>query len=178
MIRQLKLLIVALALLSKAGGAIAQEDLAENLKIFKPFLGKTWRGELNDPGMDKPATDVARWERALNGQAVRVLHSVNNGEYGGESIIVWDKAKKSLVFYYFTTAGFYTSGTMTIENGKFISHEYVTGNTNGISEVKGISEATADGKMVSKSQYLQNGKWVDGHSTVYTEDASAQVLFK
>ena len=178
MIARFKWMTVSFILLGSAGGTMAQEQLAENLKGFQPFIGKTWKGELKDPGMDKPATDVARWERALNGMAVRVLHSVNNGEYGGESIIVWDKVKQSLVYYYFTTAGFYTSGTMKTENGKLIGHEYVTGNANGVTEVKSTNEATADGKMISKSQYLQNGKWVDGHAAVYTEDASAQVVFK
>src|SRR5262245_37748021 len=175
MIARFQWMSVSFALLGLAGGTMAQENLDENLKAFQPFIGKTWKGELSDPSMNKPATDVARWERALNGMAVRVLHSVNNGEYGGESIIVWDKAKKSLAYYYFTTAGFYTNGTMKIENGKIISHEFVTGNTNGITEVKNTSEATADGKMISKSQYLQNGMWVDGHAAVYLEDASAQV---
>lgn len=178
MMHPFKLAVTAIAFLSMVAGAIAQDDLDENLQAFKPFLGKTWKGDLSDPDMNKPAIDVSRWERALNGQAVRVLHSVNNGEYGGESIIVWDNAKKSLVYYYFTTAGFFTHGTMKVENGKFISHEYVTGNANGVTEVKGTGEVTADGKMISKSQYLQNGKWIDGHSAVYTEDAAAHVVFK
>ena len=64
--------------------------------------------------------DVSRWERALNGRAVRILHADNDGVYGGESIIMWDKEKESLVFYSFTTAGFCTHGTMKYENGKFI----------------------------------------------------------
>ena len=173
-----KSIIFLVALMSLANYAAAQEDLAENLKVFKPFIGKIWKGEFKNSTKEKPVIDVARWERALNGQAIRVLHSINNGEYGGESIILWDAKQQSVVYYYFTTAGFYTHGTMKFEKNKFISHEYVTGNQNGITEVKGTGEITADGKMVSKSQYLQNGKWVDGHEAVYVEDATAQVVFK
>jgi hypothetical protein len=33
----------------------------------------------------KPASDVCRFERAPNGQAIRILHSVNEGIYGGET---------------------------------------------------------------------------------------------
>jgi len=33
--------------------------------------------------------DVARWERALNGKAVRILHHQSR-VYGGESIVMWD----------------------------------------------------------------------------------------
>lgn len=173
-----KLIVLLAVLLSLASGAMAQYALNENLKIFQPFIGKTWKGEFKNSTPEKPIIDVARWERALNGNAVRVLHSINNGEYGGESIIFWDKEKKSIVYYYFTTAGFFTNGTMTVENGKYLSHEYVKGNQNGITEVKGSGEITAEGKMISKSQYLQNGKWVEGHQAIYVEDAAAQVVFK
>lgn len=160
------------------GAAAAQDSLSEQLSAFKPFLGKTWKGEFKNSTPEKPVFDVSRWERALNGQAVRNLHSINNGEYGGESIIMWDAQKKSLVFYYFTTAGFYTTGTMTVENGKYLSHEYVTGSANGVTEVKGVGEILPDGRLRTSSQYLQNGKWVDGHGAIYVEDATAQVLFK
>lgn len=166
------------ALMCLTNYAFGQETLNENLKIFQPFLGKTWKGEFKNSTPDKPIIDVARWERALNGNAVRVLHSINNGEYGGESIIFWDKEKKSIVYYYFTTAGFFTNGTMTVENGKYLSHEYVKGNQGGITEVKGSGEITADGKMITTSQYLKDGKWVEGHAATYVEDATAQVVFK
>lgn len=173
-----KVIIFLAALLSLANGVIAQEELAENLKAFKPFLGKTWKGEFKNSTKEKPIIDVARWERALNGNAVRALHSINNGEYGGESIIFWDNEKKSIVYYYFTTGGFFTTGTMTVENGKYLSHEYVKGNQGGVTEVKGTGEVTADGKLITTSQYLKDGKWVDGHAATYVEDATAQVVFK
>ena len=91
---------------------------------------------------------------------------------------MWEAKQQSVVYYYFTTAGFYTHGTMKFEKNKFISHEYVTGNQNGITEVKGSGEIMPDGKLISKSQYLQNGKWVDGHEAIYVEDATASVVFK
>lgn len=161
------------------GAAVAQDSLSAQLSAFKPFVGKTWKGELKAPGQEKPSYDISRWERALNGQAVRILHSVNNGEYGGESIILWDDQKKSLVYYYFTTAGFYTHGTMTLETNKFTFHEYVVGyEGSSVTEAKGTGEFTADGKLINKSQYLKNGKWVDGHEATYVEDTTAQVIFK
>jgi hypothetical protein len=91
------------------------EPLNEQLLPLKPFIGKTWRGVLKDSTPEKPMVDVSHWERALNGQAVRVLHSLNNGMYGGETIIMWDPQKESLVFFYFTTAGFFTQGTIKFE---------------------------------------------------------------
>ena len=116
--------------------------------------------------------------KTLNGKAVRVLHSINDGVYGGESIIVWDEKKKSLVYYYFTTAGFYTTGTMTLSDGKYASHEVVAGSAEGITEVRAMGELRADGTMHSKSEYLKEGKWVPGHEVTYKEDAKAEVVFK
>ncbi len=170
--------VLLLSSLCFAGASFAQEQLAEPLKPFAPYIGKTWRGEFANSTPGKPVIDISRWERALNGQAIRILHSVNNGEYGGETILFWDKNKGSLVFYYFTTAGFYTTGTAKFEDGKFISHEAVIGNQDGITEVKAIGEITADGKLRSKSEYLKNGEWTPGHEILYVEDTNAQVIFK
>ena len=158
--------------------AAEKASLDEHLEPFRPFLGKTWKGHFKNSTPEKPQVDVSRWERALNGKAVRVLHSINDGVYGGESIIVWDEKKKSLVYYYFTTAGFYTTGTMTINEGKFTSHELVTGSAEGVTEVKATGEVAADGTMHSKSEYLKEGKWVPGHEVYYKEDPKAEVVFK
>jgi len=161
------------------GGLAAEKaSLDEHLEPFRPFLGKTWKGHFKNSTPEKPQVDVARWERALNGKAVRVLHSINDGVYGGESIIVWDEKKKSLVYCYFTTAGFYTTGTMSLSDGKYASHEVVTGSAEGVTEVKATGELRADGTMHSKSEYLKEGKWVSGHEVTYTEDPQAEVVFK
>lgn len=153
-------------------------SLNEHLEPFRPYIGKTWRGEAANSTPDKPVVDISRWERAMNGQAIRILHSLNDGEYGGETIIVWDAKKESLVFYYFTTGGFYTHGTVWFEEGKMISHEYVVGNENGITEVKAIGEVLPDGRMHSTSQYLKNGNWEDGHEFYYSEAPGAEVIFR
>ncbi|MCH8013104.1 MAG: hypothetical protein IIA61_14375 [Candidatus Marinimicrobia bacterium] len=92
----------------------AKKELSDHLKPFAPYIGKTWKGEFVGSTPEKPIYDISRWERALNGNAIRIIHSVNNGQYGGESIVMWDAKKRSLVFWYFTTDGFYTQGTMMI----------------------------------------------------------------
>ena len=101
--------------------------------------------------------------------AIKITHSVNDGEYGGISIITWDENKNSLVSSYFTTAGFTTNALMHFEDGKLISLEDVTGNENGITKVKAIVQLLSDGMLHTKSQYFQNGKWVDGHEVHYKE---------
>jgi hypothetical protein len=153
-------------------------SLAEALEPLRPLLGKTWRGEFKNSKPDKPTFDVARWERALNGKAVRILHSVNDGSYGGETIIQWDAEKKQLIYHYFTTAGFYTTGTMTHLDGKFTGHEKVTGSANGVTEVRAANELRPDGALLSKAEYLKNGEWTGGREVLYKEDPKAEVKFK
>jgi hypothetical protein len=156
----------------------AQETLINALEPFRPFLGKTFKGEMAESTPEKPVVDISKWERALNGKAIRNLHSLNNGEYGGETIIYYDKDKKSLVYYYFTTAGFYTHGTMQFEGKTVTSHEFVQGNENGITEVKSTATIKEDGSLHNKSMYLKNGEWVDGHEATYVEAPDAEIIFK
>jgi hypothetical protein len=154
------------------------DKLAEPLKVFAPLLGKTWKGEFKKSTPEKPLFDVQRWERALNGQAVRVLHSVNDGVYGGETLIVWDAKKKTLAYWYFTTAGFRTEGTMKYEDGQFIAHEVVAGATKGTTEVKSTSKILPDGRLQATAEYLKDGKWEFAREVMYKVAPEAKVIFK
>jgi hypothetical protein len=167
----------ALVLVLAAGGPLAAE-MNPRFEPLRPLLGKTWKSVFPNSTPAKPVVDVSRFELVLNGQAIRNLHSINGGEYGGESLIVWDKAKDSLVYYYFTTAGFYTTGTMKAEAGGFVAHERVTGDADGITEVKSTSQVLPDGRLHVVSQYLKNGQWVPGRDVHYSEDKDAVVRFK
>ena len=153
-------------------------DISEHLKSFEPYIDKTFKGEFSNSTPDKPVYDISRWERALNGNAVRIMHSVNKGEFGGESIVMWDRNKESLISWYFTTAGFYTQARLHFEDNKLISIENVTGNENGITQVKAIIELLPDGELVNSSKYLMNGNWVDGHKIHYKEVPDAKVVFR
>jgi hypothetical protein len=169
--------LLAAAVLACAPGAAAA-GMNEHLAPLAPLLGKTWKGTVSPPGATKPAVDVSRFELALNGQAVRNRHSIDDGAYGGETFIVWEEEKRSLVYYYFTTAGFYTTGTMRAQDGAIVSHEVVKGKAGGITEVKATSRLLPDGRLHVKSRHLKNGQWEDGRETFYALDPQAVVRFK
>lgn len=169
--------LLAAALLACAAGSAAAE-MNPHFAPLAHLLGKTWRGTVSPPGAQKPAVDIQRFELALNGQAVRNRHSIDDGAYGGETFIVWEEEKQSLVYYYFTTAGFYTTGTLKAEDGAIVSHEIVKGAAGGVAEVKATSRVLPDGRLHVKSRYLKNGEWVDGRETYYVEDPQAVVRFK
>jgi len=170
---------VAVALLVVAPGSgevgAAEPNLDDHLAQFAPYVGKTWRGEFKGSTPEKPQFDVARWEVALKGKAVRTVHSVNDGVYGGESLVMWDPAKKALATYYFTTAGFFTEGTIEFKDGKMIGREVVRGQQPGVSEVESVTELSG-GQMRVKSRYLKNGQWTDGHEITYVEAPGAKVV--
>jgi hypothetical protein len=156
-----------------------QPVLDPPLEPLRPFLDKTWKGVFKNSTPEKPVVDVMRWERALNGKAVRVLHSVNDGAYGGETIFMWVEAKQAIEYHYFTTAGFMTTGTLSLKEGKLQTHELVSGSgSNGVSEVRGVSELRPDGTLLVKTEYQKAGEWQPGRETTYREDPAARVLFK
>ncbi len=152
--------------------------LHEKLKVFEPLLGKTFRGEFADSTPDMPKFDVSKWERAMNGQAVRILHSVNDGVYGGETILMWDKKTEKITYWYFTTSGFHTEGTMEVSGNEWSSTEKVTGESSGITEVKSTSTLDSKGNLKTSAQYLQNGKWIPGHKVEYIPTPEAKVVFR
>lgn len=153
--------------------------MAPELAIFEPYLG-TWHAEFERKPNQPKMVDVSKWERALNGKALRTLHSINDGMYGGESLIFWDTKTKQLTFYYFTTADFYTTGTLEIlSNNSFAAYEDVTGESQlaqGIIKVRSTSQLLGD-KMKVSTSYLKNGEWTPEESRTYTR-STKQVIFK
>lgn len=171
-------ILAGLCLLAFMARADETKALDPALEGFRPFLNKTWRGEFKESTPEKPMIDVSRWERALNGKAIRVLHSLNDGVYGGETIIRWDTTKKEVVYDYFTTAGFSTAGTMKIAEGRITATEKVAGEPGGITEVRSTTELRKDGTMLTKAEYLKEGKVSGGREVIYREDPKGEVKWK
>lgn len=154
-------------------------SLDPHLDPLRPMLGRTWRGPFKSSRPDKPVVDVMSWERILNGKAVRVLHSINEGSYGGETIYRWDPDKQIITYHYFTTAGFMTTGTVKFEHGTWTTHEVVSGNSGGVTEVRATARLEADGSFAVKTEHRgKDGAWGAGRETVYREDPAAKVIFR
>lgn len=154
------------------------QELNEHLSVFAPLIGKTFKGEFENSTPEKPVVDVSTFERAMNGQAVRSLHSINDGQYGGESIYMWDSKQEKIAFWYFTTAGFHTQGTIEVKGNQLISEEDVTGNENGITKVRAVSTIHENGNLQVESEYFTKGEWKAGRNMLYKPAADAKVRFK
>lgn len=169
------LLVVALLGLALPGAAASPAaPLRDELAALRPYVGKTWKALVN---AEKKQYDVSRWEAALGGRVVRILHSVADGAYGGESIVRWDPVAKEIVYDYFTTASFTTHGKMTVPApGRLECHETVRGDAGGIAEVKATMELLPDGRMKVTSRLLRGGAWEERPPKLYEEDATAKVV--
>ena len=166
-----------------AGVAAAEEEppyLHPELEPFESLLGKTWVGHFaGSPGGAK-MEDVVRYERALNGMAVRSLHSLNNGMYGGETLFRWDDSEGKLVFHYFTTQGMVTKGEIRkIDANSFTSIELVEdpSKAGGVTRIEALFRVETD-RLVVRSTYFRGEEASSGHSAEYKPAPKREVVFR
>ncbi|BFM12350.1 hypothetical protein R50072_25030 [Simiduia litorea] len=157
---------------------LVHTSLAPELEKFRPFINRTYRGEYKDEKSGKVAIDIAQWQRALNGRAIRVLHSIDEGKYGGETLFFFDKNQSSVRFYYFTTEGFYTEGSVSFDGNKMISTEIVNGEASGITSVISVAELSSSGVMTINSTYLKGDIEVNTSRAVYAPIPHQNPIFK
>lgn len=160
-------------------GAEEARPLHEKLALFAPILGKTFSGEIKQSTAEQPMVDVVRYERALNGTAVRSFHSINDGDYGGETLMRWDDDAQKIVFHYFTTEGFMTSGHLEPRGDVLYSYETVANpeKAGGVTAVEAETTISAE-EITVKSWYLIGDEKIPGHTAVYHPAPEAKVNFR
>ena len=142
----------------------------EKLTVFSPFIG-TWKAEFADG-----THDVSNYEWIMGGKAFRIMHSVNDGDYGGEALVHWNTDKETITYRYVTTATFYTEGTITPTENGFDAHEIVFGNMGGITETRS-GFTMKDGEFHVWSQFLKDGEWAKKTRLTYVKAEDAEVRF-
>ncbi len=163
--------------LAFTAAAPALAELDPRLAPLGPYVGRTFSARMSPPGAEPATVDVQQWEEILGGKAVRITHSINGGEYGGESLLFWDVARETIAYWYVTTADFYTHGTMSAGGDSLVTHELVVGNAGDISEVEGVWRRTADGHSVT-SRMMSGGQWQAKRTTEYRETPDAAPAFR
>lgn len=168
-----------LSLLFAAPGPSAVAQIAElpapgaGRAAYAPFehlVGKTWRGVGTGP---EAVEDIQRWDWAVGGHAVRVVHSVGGGAYAGETLIFRDRDSGAYIFHYFTSGGFHTTGVMRSTGpGAFEAEETVHG-LDGFPPIRSTLAMGADGVHRARSFQQENGIWVERGGFDYREDPSA-----
>ena len=172
-----RILLILVPIIFISGQTKSKTFLSEHLTGLKPFIGNTYKGNFINSTKENPMIDVLSFERALNGNAVKVTHSVNNGEYGGETMVMWNSEKKGLQSWYFTSAGSLTIQNVQIKKDTFISIEDVAGNKNGITKVKTIIEVLHGNQIQKRTKYLMNNLWKDGSEIIYNKVNDLKPVF-
>ena len=149
----------------------SQDTAHENLAVLAPFIG-TWKADFVDG-----ASDVSTYRWILGGKAVRIMHSINDGDYGGETLLHWNTDKQAITYRYVTTASFYTEGAITPTDHGFDAHEVVHGNMGGITETR-AGYTMKEGEFQVWSQFLKNGEWTEKTQSTYRKAPDAEVRFK
>ena len=67
---------------------------------------------------------------------------------------------------------------MSVKDGKIITHEVVSGNAGGITEVRAEFELRRDGTYLVKAEHLKDGVWSPAREATYREAPTAKVVFK
>ena len=155
----------------------SEPPLSDHLIEMKPFIGNTYKGDFINSTKENPMFDVLSFERALNGNAIKVIHSVNNGEFVGETMVMWNPEKGGLQSWYFTSAGSLTIQNVQIRKNTFISIENVERNQNGITKVKTIMEVLNEDQIKKRTKYLMNNMWKDGSETLYNKINGLKPVF-
>lgn len=140
---------------------------------FEHLVGKTWRGTGTGP---ERVQDVQRWDWAVGGHAVQVVHSVADGAYAGETLIFRDRDSGAYVFHYFTSGGFHTTGTMRPTGpGAFEVEETVHG-LDGFTTQRSTIVMGADGVNRSRGYREVDGQWVEQGGFDYRADPTAELI--
>ena len=153
-------------------------NLSSQLNGSERFIGKKFSGEFYNSTKDKPLKDIIYFERILNGKAISISHSVNDGEYGGKYIIMWNAEKNMVESYFFSTGGEIILSEATISANNIIIVVDFSKYGNRIKKVKKIYKLNKDGTLENKIKYFINNVWVNSHSMKYVQSDLARVNFK
>ncbi len=177
------LAIVFVTVALDAGSASAQSAASspsdENpLHVLSPFVGTTYKALVSPPNAASPMYDISKWEWTLGGKAARITHSVGDGKYAGETLISYDTKANKIVYFYATTAGFYTRGEMHVDGTVFRTTEVVKGSPDGILGVQATGILMDDGSLHMLTSSRTRAGWSEPDTTIYVPSPDAQVVIK
>ncbi len=144
------------------------------LKALSPFIG-TWTSQSGSVDGSSSFTDVSKWEWAFGGTALRITHSVNSGNYVGESMIIWDAHDQQIIYRYVNNAGFYTDGVITERSAtSILVHEFIRGMTEeGATETR-AGYSLKNGDLYSWTQFKTHDIWGEKSEVVYKKTPNAE----
>ena len=154
------------------------KKLSNHLSGVENFIDKTFEGQFYNSTKKNPLKDIIHFNRILNGEAISISHSVNQGEYGGKYIITWNSERGRIESYYFSTGGEIKVSNVRIIDKEITIEEDFSKNENGIQKVKKIFRLNNEGLLENHIHYLMNNLWVKSHEMNYNQNDSAKIIFR
>ena len=151
-------------------------SISDKLILFKPFLGKIFRGKIINSKVNDSIYNIHRWYSVLNGNAIRMTHEINNGEYLSEAFILWDEKLNRLRSWHFNSSGIVVIKDVKFVDDNLIFIEDVSKNKNGITKVKTIYNFIYNGKLQNRTRFLMDNIWVDGGESIYDELVNTDIV--
>jgi hypothetical protein len=140
---------------------------AETFGPLATLAGRTLRGDGKDAS-GAGMVDVQAWNWALDGHVLRNVHVLEDGSYGGETLIYRDAASDGLAYVYVTSAGFRTEGTMAVaDDGTWLAEETVLGHPR-VTAVRSMGVVRRDGTIETRSEFVTADGREPGHSLRYS----------
>ena len=167
-------ILTALAVSAADDSRAQPADAPEHLEALVWLIGPPWVGAVGDG--DDAAKDVSVWMWAVGGHALRNVHAVADGAYGGETLLWWDDEEEAYAFVYVTTGGFTTSGHLRLtDDGALEGVEDVSGAgvAAGVEAVRSTTRRGDDGELVVGVSYLRDREWGPVQERVYTRSPEA-----
>ena len=84
----------------------------------------------------------------------------------GRTIIFYDEAASAYIFHYFTTAGFHTTGEITVTEDGYAASETVNGHPS-VAAVESTLTVYGDKTVISVRYRGHNGEWTDEPKRTY-----------
>lgn len=152
----------------------------ETFGLLASFAGNTYRGEPMGASSEAVA-DIQEWSWIDEEEpSLLIRHALEDGSYGGDTIVKKNSETGALTYVYTTTADFVTNGTFNLlDSRRWEAVEEVEGHAE-ISKVRNNGTLQNDGAFISSSEYFKNGRWVSGHAFIYrqTEETLEELLAK
>lgn len=154
--------------------SINSQTLAERLSPIKPFLDKTWKGDLKSPEGEIISVEIRTFESLSDGKIIKAYIRNEGNSNRGEGYFYWDDIAKRIAFFFLESSGVFNTGFVSAENNIITIEGKMTWPAQSNPEVKqsydfkNTFEFTADGKMIDRWYHNAFGPWRPGHVIEFT----------
>jgi tetratricopeptide (TPR) repeat protein len=131
--------------------------LVSELEPLAPLLGN-WIGRFDDP--DETMEIHCTWAPILDGNAVRMVNTIEEAGFVSERTIYFDRAAESMAYVVITNNGYVSRGQMAFEGTLLVDTGSQTSPEGTVRQASGVWELMPDGTLENTGADRVEGRWV------------------